>query len=202
MARPAAKPAPDPAELVPLSGADIIAALRARKPAEETFPVCLNPGLRRLHRAAETAAAQAKTERADPKTYARHTELDTEIGLLDKRVAELAAEIEQASVPFTFRAIGRTAQAALEVGHRPTPEQRKQFRDEARDAGLPKTTWNGPQWNTDTYPPAFIHACLASPELTLEEFTELIWENPAWSSLELRELFGRAVAINATSGVG
>lgn len=79
----------------------------------------------------------------------------------------------------TVKAIGSRAYDDMLSAHPPTREQRK----------------DGGTYNIDTFAPQLLSECLVSPELTLEQATEL-WGSPEWSRGELLDLFFAAVEVN------
>ena len=80
----------------------------------------------------------------------------------------------------TLKAIGSKAYDDLLAGHPPTHEQKK----------------DGQTYNADTFAPALIAACSLSPELTLDQATQ-IWVSNEWSRGELTQLFLGCVEVNS-----
>lgn len=97
-------------------------------------------------------------------------------------------KIREASVKFTFRAIGRKAFNALKADHPRTPPQMKEDETEGRAVG--EITWNH-----DTFPQVLVSAASVDPALTPEETAEM-WDDPNWSEAELALLFGKAMDAN------
>jgi|GEM_PF-2201363 len=78
----------------------------------------------------------------------------------------------------TLRAIGSKSYDVLVGMHPPTAEQKK----------------DGASYNPDTFGPALISSCAASPLITPNEAKEL-WESDEWSRGEVMELFVAAVEV-------
>jgi len=81
---------------------------------------------------------------------------------------------------FVMRAIGSKAYDTLVGLHAPTAEQKRE----------------GAAYNPDTFGPALIAHCSASPKLTPNEAKEL-WDSDEWSRGEVMALFTAAVEVNS-----
>ena len=98
---------------------------------------------------------------------------------LEAELAQLRQRAEDDSVPFTMKAISRRRYDELVAAH-PSDQ-------------------TGEAFDVDTFGPALIAACCASPELTEAAAAEL-WEE--WSPAEVVELFNAAYAVcNEMRGV-
>lgn len=97
-----------------------------------------------------------------------------------------AAAIEQ-SMEFKFQSLGRKTFSALLDQHPPTTAQ---VENGQQDGEVP-------DWNTDTFPQALVHAAIVSPALTNEQVEEM-WDSPVWSTAELNDLFSAALACQNT----
>lgn len=152
----------------------------------------------------------------DPADYSRRVTAEKTTAALSKKFADaellladaeadLAAAEEAAaavSIEFRLRAIGRVLIEQLRLAHPPTDEQKQKYAEVAAAAGLPKVQQIGPDWNPDTYPPAFLAAAMAEPSMTVEQVDELIWSNDAVTQYERERLFHAAVeAQNVTNTV-
>lgn len=97
------------------------------------------------------------------------------------------AVLENNSVEFTFRNIGRRRVEDLILDHLPTDKQIQR----AKDLGAGR-----PEYNPDTFPPALVAACLVSPKFTPDEIADM-YESEDWSGGELDALFGTAMRVNS-----
>lgn len=173
------------------------AELKARKVAPSTtVKVCLDTATRAAHEeitkrvgSAEFRVMAAERGKDETETQKRREELN-----------ELLAEAEEAEeaaadliVPFVFRSMGREAFEDLVSAHKPTRKQKDDYRQELIARGVPAN--EELPYDPDTFPPALIAACLASPKLTEDEAKEL-WDDPAWSQAELSLLLQAAQAVN------
>lgn len=134
--------------------------------------------------------AQAERERAQIRLRARPEDPDV-VERHEKAEAEyqrLRALMEEESVEFVLRSLGRKKFEKILLAHAPSDEQVKA----ARSKGL-----DPPNWNGDTFPVALVAACLVSPELTPEQVQEL-WDDDNWSGAETTELFMAALNVNTT----
>lgn len=93
-------------------------------------------------------------------------------------------------VVFRIRGLGRKKYEALkdEPIYQATDEQLKIARERhGPDATLP--------WNTDTFPPVLIQACMEQPQFTLDQVHEM-WEGDDWTQAELMLLLNAALEVN------
>ncbi len=94
---------------------------------------------------------------------------------------------------FTFGSLTRVEYRDLLDKHKPTGEQRREFREAQKLAGIPSHRRLELSYNVDTYPPALIAACAVDPAMTEVEATEL------WNVLgngEAAALFDTAQQVN------
>lgn len=120
---------------------------------------------------------------------------ETRVANLRDEVESLTAEAEAeaarlmaegAVVRFMFRSIGARAYDDLINDHPPTAEQI----EAARSKGDPR-----PHWNEDTFAKALIAASCESPEMTVDQVSEL-FKSPDWNDAELSQLIGTAMLVN------
>lgn len=95
-----------------------------------------------------------------------------------RRTKTIELEINGETVEFEFAAIGSHDLDKLQGKHKPTAQQKI----------------DGLAWNSDTFPPALVAACLVDPEVTEAEMRE-IWESGDWSTGELSTLFNTASSL-------
>lgn len=102
-----------------------------------------------------------------------------------KEMDKFRSQMGDNVVMFKIQGLGRKKYSALQEDHPPTEEQKKMARE--RDVML--------NYNTDTFPPVLIHACLTDPDLSLKEVQEM-WDSDDWTTAELLTLFNAAVEVN------
>lgn len=150
----------------------------------------------------------AELERDRTKREARRSHSDEQA----RAEAEAAAEDAQAAydalveqvqgrlITFRFRPVEPNDWDALKAKHRPTEAQRT----EARKKGDKQV----PEWNVDTFPPAFVAlACYevespsgTNPGISAED-AERIWSSDVWNNAERAELFNTAYSAYVTRTV-
>ena len=154
--------------------------LAAKKPNETTYQILLEPTLRSEIEDTKRALARAqRQERGDPGLAGGNTLK------LEKRLEELETKAEELSVTFRFRGLGRRANDELMARpeHRPTDEQKAEFKKEGGQGEL--------TFNTETYPPALIAATCIEPEgMTLEKAQRLFDD---WTTGDVEGLFTAAM---------
>ncbi len=168
---------------------------QSKKPTTAVLNVCLNSEL--------ADACQGPTQRvrlAENLMPGEDSKLPPDVIESRKEaLADAVAELKEAQtardemvVPYRFGSLGRKRLDALIRAHPPTPEQRKAHREEQRQKG--ETPGELP-FNSETFPPAFISACLQSPEYTVEEATEL-WNSDDWGLGETNALLNTCWHVN------
>lgn len=173
-----------------------LAEARARKRRNRSeVPICLDPDLAQAAQMARAKAdeARARLDLAGGRGTEVHARLTRDAE--DAEAAALEAEDAAAAdtVTFVLEALGSDEFDALVDAHPPTKEQRTQFRRENPGKGELN-------WNTDTFPPALVHACLVAPSATAEEVVEM-YRDPNWNRAELETLFGAALGVCQTRRV-
>ncbi|MFF0903998.1 UNVERIFIED_CONTAM: hypothetical protein RF653_10020 [Kocuria sp. CPCC 205316] len=114
----------------------------------------------------------------------------------DEQVAELEAQVEEATVTFAFRSIGRPAMNALMDEHPPVDVDRAKAKRLHVDFG--DLTWG------QSFEPALLAACLIPEEgeepLTVEDF-EALYKSDNWTAPELDTLFITALSVNSSNSI-
>lgn len=153
-----------------------------KRPVTDTVIIALDSDL-----ASRYADAKSEYEFAKERMRSKPSDVGLQSGYADAEDAFLAlhAEMEENSVSFTFRSIGREPYEELVQDNQPT----KQQRDEARKAGGSLT------YNPETFPPKLLAASSVEPKLTEAEAKEL-WNDPNWNQAELMSLFLCAMSVN------
>lgn len=138
-----------------------------------------------------------------------------ELEIAKKELEEFEPTMEENSILFEFRAIGRKKLDRLLNEHPPTEEQIEQFEKEKEEAllsGDEKLIEEARRaeitWNYDTYPKALIAATMIKPIRVdypddEEAFQEVVeWLSlPEWNDAEIQELFAAALMANNTRAV-
>lgn len=117
---------------------------------------------------------------------AEHTEVA-------KRLADLEKLVEENSILFKFRSIGRKKFEKLQELHPPTEEQEKEFEEAVKDN--PQLRGQKVPFNTETYPRALIVACMIEPKLTQSEVADWL-EDDSWNEAEIEAMFTAAMEAN------
>ena len=172
---------------VEMTMAEILAGKTANS---EPLPVCLDSRLTQAvdeaEKALREAAMVAMTRQEDPEAAERAE------AAREALEAARAAKRAKTAV-FVFRALGRKELEALERQHKVRKEQVSAYRDECRVMQVPPN--NPPNYDFDTFPPALIAAAAVTPEISLEEATEM-WNSTEFSKGELGAIFGAAWSVN------
>lgn len=174
----------------PLSFNDLLAN---KKPATATSSLLLDPQLKDVADKLQADLVEAET-RLRIETRAKRDTVGPEgvIAGLKAEIEAADAAIEDSTIEFTFKALGRKFQRALIEKYPPSAEQIKEFSEGLREAGLPQQRLN---WDSDRFPPALIaHSCI-SHEVTEEEATEL-WDSENFNDGEAQALFLAAFSVN------
>lgn len=95
-----------------------------------------------------------------------------------RRTKTISLDINGQEAEFVFHALSASELDKLQAKYPPTAQQKLQ----------------GLAWNSDTFPPALVAACLQEPEVSAEEMVE-IWTSGEWSTGELSTLFNTATAL-------
>lgn len=155
--------------------------LRLKQPNQRSCHILLDSSL--SHRIDEKARAIELLERkgnrlgsslADPTTQ--------ELDQLNDELEALETEAAEYTVEFTFQDIGRRAYDDLLKEHRPTEEEKKEYKDAGGEGIL--------AYSTSTFPPTLVSVCSFTPKITQKEAEEIFEE---WSEGDLELLFMTAL---------
>ena len=129
--------------------------------------------------------------------YVEDPGLAAEIEGARAAVAQAEADLDETSIQFRMRSIGRKPMAALIKLHKPSQEQIDEYQELLRKAGKPTT--DVPEYNEDTFPPALMSAACVDPELTPEQAQD-IWDGTdgAYSEAEAKAIYFAAIEVNRT----
>lgn len=139
--------------------ADFNAILASAKLPERTVQICLRGDLVAEHEEAERQLEQAQKAAGDSLA-------GNGAAAIAEQIERLEAEMREASYPFRLRALPRAQWRALVGDHPP----RRGDDGEIIDADRALV-------NTETFYEAMIRACLVDPELTDEQWQELVDEH-------------------------
>lgn len=103
------------------------------------------------------------------------------------RILRLEEQLEDVTVAFKFRSIGRAAFEELLLAHPPTRDQK----DDAKKQGVEGRL----TYNVETFPIALVSAASVEPKLEEVDVKEL-WDSPEWNQAELMQLFDAALSCN------
>lgn len=110
---------------------------------------------------------------------------DTTVKELEQLIAELETLEEEAAeytVEFTFQDIGRRAYDDLLKEHRPSEDEKKEYKEAGGEGVL--------GYSTATFPIALISRCSLTPKITIQEAEEIFNE---WSEGDIELLFMTAL---------
>jgi hypothetical protein len=133
------------------------AMLAEAKLPESTVPICLRGDLAADHEAFERELEQA--EKAGAESLA-----GSGAGELADRILALEDEMREHTYDFRLRALPRTEWRALCQSHPPRRGDDNEIMEPDKYVGI----------DTEAFYPAMIRACLVDPELTDEEFEQLL----------------------------
>jgi hypothetical protein len=159
-----------------LTWADVQAKKKRR---EVTHPVVTDDDARVVYQLAEERLRKAKVRGNATEIAEAQAAADT---------AEQA--LRDATLLFRLRALPRKGDRswqALVAEHPPTEGQVADWREKT---GNPKA---GLRWNSDTFGPALVAACLTEPQVTPEQAAEMSDE---WNEAEWDGLLGAAIGVN------
>lgn len=144
-------------------------------------------------RADEFNAKRTAMELADEahRNEPKSTKLKNEFLSAKEAYDALLADVEDYTVEFVFRSIGRPAFEELVDSCQPTNKQIQEARKKDEEE---------PVWNPDTFMPGLIAKAIVEPELTEEDVFDL-WESPEWNQAELLSLFFAALQVNQSRKV-
>lgn len=130
---------------------------------------------------------------AHPEVEALKTERDE----AERRLEVAKTDLETCTLKFVMRSIGRRRFEEIMSAHPAKPEQIEKARAKMKAAG--KDDEEGElAFDPDEFPPHLLAACMAEPELTIEEAQEL-WDSDEWNEPETTALFMAAMAVNHDS---
>lgn len=162
---------------------DFKSMIKKKKVKTTVAPILLEPDL---------ADALDETQRLLGRLYVGGSkagaseELKKKIAELEKQAEKQKKELEEHTLYFRFRSIGRVGLDDMLSEHAPTKQQIAKAREQG-ETDL--------QYNPDTFPVALIAASSYEPEMTLEEVQEM-WDSPDWNTNELVLLFMKAQEAN------
>lgn len=139
---------------------DFAAKMAGAQKAGASVPVCLRGDLAAELEELDRQAVLAQADRSASKE-------DATAGELVDRIRELQAEMRDATETFVLRALAPMRYRALREAHPPR-------RDEAGKLDLTDAALG---FNRDTFPPVLVKACTVSPEVTEEQWHELLGDN-------------------------
>lgn len=165
---------PTPAIQQLLDAAAIDAAYRA---PQATATICLRADLTtEIDRLEAELRAVQKADDENNRT--------PEAPALAERIMALQAEAAAAEVRFVFQSMGRRRWSDLIRAHKPTDEQRRLAEENEMVVAF----------NTDTFPPAAMHAsCIEPPNLTLDWWQQIY---DRWGEGQVRVLFNACQAAH------
>lgn len=159
--------------------------LRSRKkPITQSVRIALDNDLAEKYEDAKNKLETARN-RVGVRPDNQQFQDDLEIALAEVDV--LKSQVDDESVLFTFRSIGRRKFDDLVTAHQPTAEQQRKHRNDGQ---------GDLNWNVDTFPPALIFASLVSPIMEEQEVKDL-WDSDDWSGAETTALFIAAMEVNS-----
>lgn len=112
-----------------------------------------------------------------------HQRLDEQ----ERKLEGLRAELDENSVEFIFKSIGRQRFEDLILSNPPTSDQRKDAKKRGDELNF----------NPDTFPPSLIARSIVSPEMD-EAAVKEMWVSDEWSSSECQALFMTALEANSS----
>jgi hypothetical protein len=155
---------------------------RLKKPNEKKVPILLDSELgsaiTEKHRELDKLKANSmrgNRSLADP--------TKKQIAALEEEIDQLEEQAEEVTVVFTFRDIGRKKYDDLVGAHKPSAEQKKEYKENGGQGVL--------AYDPETFVPALISACASDPEIPLEEAEQIAEE---WGEGDIEALFFGAMA--------
>ena len=112
------------------------------------------------------------------------TAAQRELADLTDELDKLLVEKAENTATFRFKGLSRDRYERLMNAHPPTKDQRAR----AANLGIPAL------WNSDTFPPALVAACLVEPDDWTEDDVNAMWHDDNWNQAELNELFSAAIS--------
>lgn len=159
-----------------------------KKPQTAKVSLCLDSDLseefEEAQRKVREARIRATASNVDDDT---RTRLDRELEEAEQALEALRPAVEEATVVFKFKSIGRKKYEELVLAHPPTDEQverSKKFASEAEARNGEDRLMHNP----DTFPVALIAKASVEPKLTEDEVREM-WDSDDWTGAELMTLF-------------
>lgn len=133
---------------------------------------------------AEDALAAADTQELATRGTEGHPEAVTRLEAARRLRDDLRAALDEQTLRMQFRSVGRKKYDQLVTDHPPTEAQVA----EAKAAGE-----EPPPYDAEPFAAALIAASCASPEMSVEQVSQLYDE---WNGVEFLELFTAALAVN------
>ena len=156
---------------------------RLKKPNTRKCTILLDSSL--AHEIGELEAeieAMGKLQNTQRSSLADTTSKDIEARIED--LDKLREEAESLTVVFTFRDIGRRNYDDLVTAHKPTDEEKQEYKEAGGEGVL--------AYSTLTFPPALVHATAIEPEIPIDEATEIFEE---WAEGDIELLFTTALMV-------
>jgi hypothetical protein len=169
--------------------------LQAKKAASRFVDIVLEPKL-----ATEWEEAQQAKKSAEALVLASSEpvpqKLRARLAETEDAVDELRTQVEQNTVRFTVKSIGRKPYEELIAAHLPTQKQKQEW----KKIGLT----GDPPWNDDSFPQALLAKSAIDPagaELMSEDQWIAIYDSPDWNAGELNSLFTAALLVNSETHI-
>lgn len=161
---------------------------KRKKPSVKRVPVVFDSEIAEEFNELNLEVTNAKE---DMEMNPRNKELRTKYFDLKEKLDALLPKVEEQTVEFVFRSIGRARFDEVMESCPPTDKQLNDAKKKGEDV---------PLWNGDTFPPALVAACIVEPELTEDEVFE-IWEDEDWNHAEVLSLFMAALEVNQSRNI-
>lgn len=170
----------------PVTVADL---LTVKKSLEDEVRICLDS-------ATADRLLRAEKELNRAKGIGVSFEGSSRLETLEEAQAEHEAAVaanDAATALLKLRAVPRWRLKELIEGHRPTQDQRAEYKAQLRALNLPANMEL--EYNPETFPPVLIAETVIEPKMTVEE-AEQLWNSDAWSDGELGQLLQACQAVN------
>lgn len=156
---------------------------RLKKPNTRKCTILLDSSL--AHEIGELEAeieAMGKLQNTQRTSLADTTNKDIEALLED--LDSLREEAESLTVVFIFRDIGRRNYDDLVTAHKPTDEEKQEYKEAGGEGVL--------AYSTLTFPPALVHETAIEPKIPIDEATEIFED---WAEGDIELLFTTALMV-------
>ncbi len=156
---------------------------RLKKPNTRKCTILLDSSL--AHEIGELEAeieAMGKFQNTQRTSLADSTNKDIEALL--ENLDNLREEAESLTVIFTFQDIGRRNYDDLVTAHKPTDEEKQEYKEAGGEGVL--------AYSTLTFPPALVHETVIEPKIPIDEATEIFED---WAEGDIELLFTTALMV-------